>query len=175
MRYIRRVIPFLAVVAFLGAWTAVPGIWPDGFSAGPVYTYEGLLVVPAEGWEFSTLNTRQLLEKNAAERPLGKQTVETICLLPRTDPAPFRAALANAALNQTGDRALWVRFRAEPRLATGACMNRIQHSSGQHWGRYLRIEAVESVQPIPCGYIGFILNDLRCPRRKQDSGRSSAS
>ncbi len=174
MRYIRRLIPFLAAVAFIGAFAAVPRIWPDGFSAGPVATYEGLLVVPAEGWAFASFDTRQLLEKNVAERPMGKQTVETICLLPQTDTAPFRRALANAALDRTGGRALWVRFRAEPRLATGVCMNRAKSSGGQNWGRYLRIEAVESVRPIPCGYIGFILSDLRCPVRRPDSDRSLA-
>lgn len=174
MRYVRRLIPFLAAVAIIGAFAAVPRIWPDGFSAGPVARYEGLLVIPAEGWEFATLDTRQLLEKNVAERPLGKQTVETICLLAQTDTTPLRHAYTQAALDRSGARALWVRIRAEPRLATGSCMNRAKRSGKQSWGRYLRIEAVESAQPIPCGYIGFILNDLRCPVRRPGSSRSVA-
>lgn len=140
----------VALVSLFGAiTTGLHRLLPRGIPAGSAQDYEGMLVVPARGWTYASLQTRQLLAANRRDAALGRQRVEIVCLLPGPAAAPLAAAARRAPADRDGTRRLWVRVTAEPRFATGSCMNWYAHGRrGHHWGRYLRVRAVASAAPM---------------------------
>ena len=138
------------IAAFGGAVHYLPHWKPDGFPAGKNTTYEGRLTIPERGWLFALLDTKSLILENERSRKRGVQRVEIVCLLPSSHNRSLVEAAKRAPPDANGARRIWVGVIAEPRLATGECMDWYQRTgkSVQHWGRYLRLIEVRSAEPM---------------------------
>lgn len=167
---------------FLAAIGLVGGVFAIGLAADWAWrasndsrlprSYEGLVVVPKEGWAFATFKSLSLLRKNEATP--GRQRVDITCLTADSTHGAMSSALAQSAVGQGGARAVWVRFTAQPRFETGPCMTRYTYPSSRPYrraplGDYLDVRAVQSAVPIACGHIDFIMHHRRCPARQPAS------
>ena len=164
-----------AVALALVALFAVPKLLPDGIaidslpvsesSSGPK-GYEGLLFVPSEGVGKMTFSGVELLRENDALRSRGRQNSETICV----DAGPdlirrIESELKAVPAEPSGGRPLWARFTAERRFGAWPCLQRPEDAAEgvTQLGLMLRIASIESIRPLGCDGLTFVMNDLRCP------------
>lgn len=156
----------LTGLAISGCMVAIsqglPQMMPDGLSAGDPRVYEGLLTVPSSGWRYAKFDTLALLKENERNRSQGKQRVEEICFLPDDDRGPRGVSFHLGEADRYGIRSAWVRMVAQPRFATGACMNQRRDSHRRQWGRYLRVLSVTRSDPIACDHVTFVVGRRRC-------------
>jgi hypothetical protein len=91
-----------------------------------------------------------LIIANEQTRKFGIQHVEIVCLLPSARNRSLIEVVKRAPSDRNGARRIWMTMVAEPRLATGECMNWYKRSGkpAQHWGRYLRLIDVRSARPM---------------------------
>jgi hypothetical protein len=162
-------IPVAVVLAFLVLPKGCAIVFPKGFPNGPRATYEGIVSLPKEGWNYALLTPSDLLEENERLRGSGRQKLSTTCLEASSAAAALANASEQAPPNADGTRDLWVRIEATPRLATGPCMKKFSHSrrhSNVPYGTYLEIDAVVIARPLGCSYLQYAVNHLRCPARE---------
>ena len=141
-----------------------PMIFPKGFPSGSRGSYQGIVSIPKEGWDFALFTSSDLLEENERLRGSGRQLSSITCLEPSSAARVLESAAAEAASDANGNRDLWVNVQATPRIATGPCMKKFSaHSNRVPYGTYLEIKAVMIARPLGCSYLQYVVNHLRCP------------
>jgi hypothetical protein len=151
-------------------------VFPKGFANGPRATYEGIVSIPKDGWDYALLTPSDLLQENERLRGSGRQKSSITCL----EPSSAAEGLANASRrtppDADGTRDLWVRVEATPRLATGPCMKKFSRSSRRHnsvpYGTYLEIDAVAAARPLGCSHLQYVVNHLRCPATESAAAKT---
>jgi hypothetical protein len=156
------------IASVRNGWKADKGcatVFPKGFPSGPRATYEGIVSLPKEGWNYALLTPSDLLEENERLTGSGRQKSSITCLEPSSAAGTLAKAAAQAPRDADGTRDLWVRVQATPRLATGLCMKKISHSRRRNnvpYGTYLEIQTVTAAVPLGCSYLQYVVNHLRC-------------
>jgi hypothetical protein len=173
-RWVRNLRP--AGLIFYGVFGALllvligfPFLFPRGIPVGGPASEEGLLTVGEGGWDRAHFEPRMLLIENEALRRQGRYKSNVNSCI---DPGALRPLLDRAlgeARKDRGTRGLWVKLTATTHWGSTPCIQSIRTSTrrGRQYGSYYRIVSVQSVQPLGCGSLSFVINKRRCPAPPQ--------